>query len=40
MVEDNWWHDNYWGDCHCFQCFRIGINMLGQIWMQVREEIS
>lgn len=40
LVEDNWWHDNYWGDCHCFKCFRIGRNQLGKIWMQVREEIS
>lgn len=38
LIEGNWWHDNYWGDCHCPKCKNIpGQNHLGKILMQVRE---
>ena len=41
LVEGNWWHDNYWGNCQCTQCKSIvGHNKLGKILMQVREEIK
>ena len=41
LVEGNWWHDNYWGSCHCPKCLHIeGKNKLGKILMQVREEIK
>jgi type I restriction enzyme, S subunit len=39
LVEKNWWHDNEWGDCTCLQCYRIGENLLGKLWMELREEI-
>jgi hypothetical protein len=40
MVEHNTWHDNYWGDCTCLRCFRIGENHLGEIWMRLRDELG
>ena len=33
IVEDNWWHDTYWGKCN-----GIGENKLGQILTKIREE--
>jgi len=41
LIEGNTWHDNTWGDCHCSKCQKIeGRNLLGQILMQVREELT
>lgn len=40
LVETNWWHDNYWGDCSCMRCHKIGENWLGQIWMDTRERVA
>lgn len=40
LIEGNWWHDNYWGDCHCEKCqSKEGKNTLGLILMRVRDEI-
>lgn len=40
LIEGNWWHDNYWGDCHCEKCQnKEGKNTLGIILMRVRDEI-
>lgn len=40
FCEDNWWHDNYWGNCTCPKCQEIeGQNKLGKILMQVANEI-
>ncbi len=40
LVEGNYWHDNYWGDCFCPKCKDIeGKNNLGKILMEIREEI-
>lgn len=40
FCEDNWWHDNYWGDCRCDKCCKFnGRNRLGKILTQVRQEI-
>ena len=40
LIEGNSWHDNTWGDCHCSKCERVeGRNLLGQILMQVRDEL-
>lgn len=37
LVEGNWWHDNYWGNCFCDKCENIeGKNMLGKILMNLR----
>jgi len=41
LVEMNWWHDNYWGDCRCSRCSKIeGMNKLGKILMKIREELK
>lgn len=40
LIEGNWWHDNYWGDCYCEKCQnKEGKNTLGLILMRVRDEI-
>lgn len=41
LVEVNWWHDNFWGDCSCPDCTDIaGENMLGKILMEVRSAVQ
>ena len=41
LEEGSTWHDNTWGNCQCPKCKDImGKNMLGQLLMQVREEIK
>lgn len=38
LVESNYWHDNYWGNCFCDKCDKIrGQNYLGNILMIVRD---
>lgn len=40
IIEGNWWHDNYWGDCKCDKCIsKVGKNKLGMILMQIRNEL-
>jgi len=34
LIEGNWWGDRYWG-----KCGGVGENHLGQILMEVREEL-
>lgn len=37
LVEGNYWHDNFWGDCSCNMCiFEIKYNHLGKILETVR----
>ncbi|MHA1817191.1 MAG: NADAR family protein [Candidatus Heimdallarchaeaceae archaeon] len=37
IVEGNYWHDNYWGNCDCPKCKNIvGQNQLGKLLMKVR----
>jgi N-glycosidase YbiA len=38
LIEGNYWHDNYWGDCACgrARCQVPGLNYLGQALMWVR----
>lgn len=39
LIEGNMWHDNFWGDCKCNKCRnKTGINVLGNLLMQIREE--
>lgn len=39
LVEENYWHDNIWGDCICKKCItRNGANNLGKILMRIRAE--
>lgn len=41
IIEYNWWHDQFWGDCTCEKHFyRHGANHLGIILMQVRSELG
>jgi hypothetical protein len=38
IIEGNWWHDNFWGVCSCERCKGKGLNHLGNILMNLREE--
>ena len=40
IIEKNNWHDNYWGDCTCLRCFRVGENHLGKILMNLRDNLN
>ena len=41
LVEGNFWHDNFWGNCQCSKCENIiGRNQLGHILMEVRNKIK
>lgn len=38
LIEGNYWHDNFWGNCLCNNCIdKRDVNMLGQLLMIVRE---
>jgi len=38
LVEGNFHHDNFWGDCHCTKCQTIpGQNLLGKLLMRLRK---
>lgn len=42
LIEENTWHDNYWGVCSCNRCknkIHVSSNNLGKILMKVREEL-
>ena len=40
LVEENTWHDNFWGDCRCSRCAELpGQNWLGRILMEVRQRL-
>lgn len=39
IVEYNYWHDNFWGECRCPKCLSVDMerhNHLGKILMNVR----
>lgn len=37
LIEGNYWHDNFWGDCKCKKCkYTIGLNHLGELLMITR----
>jgi len=40
LIEGNYWHDNYWGVCHCDKCLGKGKNKLGNLLMKIREELD
>lgn len=41
LVEGNYWHDNFWGNCSCPKCKDIqGKNVLGTLLMEERERIK
>jgi len=38
IIEGNYWHDNYWGQCFCGSCKeKYGHNYLGIILMSIRD---
>lgn len=39
LVEGNYWHDNFWGECSCAKsaCVQGGKNHLGRILMKIRD---
>lgn len=38
LIEGNYWHDNFWGNCTCEMCKDIeGQNWLGKLLMNLRE---
>lgn len=47
MIEGNYWHDNFWGNCYCNnssgkhpECIlTTGANQLGTILMEIRAEL-
>lgn len=41
LIEGNWWHDNFWGECTCDKCKHIAKkNMLGVILMETRDRLK
>lgn len=41
LIEGNYWHDNYWGNCTCNRCRnKTGLNKLGEILMNIRYEFQ
>lgn len=40
LIEENNWHDNFWGTCSCSRCENGGLNYLGKILMKIREELN
>lgn len=41
IVEWNYWHDNYWGNCTCSRCKgKPGENHLGRLLMKIRTEFN
>lgn len=41
LVESNYWHDQFFGDCHCPDHVDIkGLNWLGGLLMKVRADIQ
>jgi ribA/ribD-fused uncharacterized protein len=40
IIEGNYWHDNFWGDCRCKKCVDIeGRNHLGRLLMLRRSKL-
>lgn len=40
IIENNTWHDNFFGSCVCKKCGDTGLNNLGKILMKIRGEIN
>lgn len=40
LIEENYWHDQYWGNCGCFKHLnQPGENHLGRLLMEVRSSL-
>ncbi|XP_044764571.1 riboflavin biosynthesis protein VVA0006-like [Coccinella septempunctata] len=40
IIEENKWHDKFWGKCICKRCGGVGKNNLGLVIQRIRSEIS
>jgi ribA/ribD-fused uncharacterized protein len=40
LVEENMWHDNYWGSCLCSKCGNTGKNRLGEMLRFLKAGLS
>jgi ribA/ribD-fused uncharacterized protein len=40
IVEGNYWHDNFYGQCSCEKCTGKGKNKLGKLLMEIRSELN
>lgn len=40
IIEGNWWHDVYYGQCSCEKCAGKGKNKLGKLLMNIRSELN
>lgn len=41
LIEENWWHDNFWGACNCNKCrLKDRKNYMGKILMRIRRELA
>lgn len=41
LIEGNYWHDNFWGNCACKKCeILIGQNNLGKLLMAIRGDLQ
>lgn len=40
LVEGNWWHDTFWGQCNCVKHHGVGENNLGKLLMEIRNELK
>jgi ribA/ribD-fused uncharacterized protein len=41
IVEENHWHDNFWGDCICDKCKNVvGQNHLGKLLGEIKKELG
>ncbi|XP_055306012.1 uncharacterized protein F44E2.8-like [Sitodiplosis mosellana] len=39
LINQNYWHDTYWGVCGCTKHKKTGMNLLGKILMKIRSEM-
>ncbi len=37
LIEGNYWHDQFWGKCYCYDCKGKGYNILGLLLMSIRD---
>ena len=40
IIEGNYWHDNYFGICSCAKCGNKGLNKLGKMIMEIRNNLK
>lgn len=40
LIDQNYYHDIFWGVCGCSKHKRCGLNMVGKILMKIRDDIA